>query len=376
MRKTERELNKVDAQSKDDRDCARAETDHPSAAMKSSAPRHLIHRQAGSALRFARRIRRRLHWAVAPEPVILCYHRVFSPERDPHLLSVSPERFRAQMEIVRRIARPVALDDPSRLSARGVVITFDDGYLDNLQNALPILRALEIPATLYIATGNVGAKREFWWDDLERLTLGAPNLPKILRLEINGRDFEWNLEGNEADDRSWNVLSPNERRPRQRLFCELHALLRPLPAAEQEAVLAQLRAITGTSPEARPLYRGLAESELKMLAAEPLITLGAHTVSHPDLALRSREEQHAEIAGSKAQLEHFIARPVEHFSYPYGSQNDDSMETCAELKLRTAVTCVAQAVESGTSPFRLPRLLVRDWDGPEFARQLATVSRS
>ena len=343
--------------------------------MKSSPPRQLIRHQAGSALRFARRIRRRLRSAVAPEPVILCYHRVFSPERDPHLLSVSPERFRAQMEIVRQRARPVALDDPSHLSTRAVVITFDDGYLDNLQNALPILQALEIPATIYIATGNVGTNREFWWDDLERLTLGAPNLPTIVRLEINGRDFKWNLEGNEADDRSWNVLSPNERTPRQRLFCELHALLRPLPAPQQEAVLAQLRGLTGAAPEARPLYRCLAESELKMLAAEPLITLGAHTVSHPDLALRSREEQHAEIAGSKAQLEELSARPVEHFSYPYGSQNDYSMEVCAELKLRTAVTCVAQAVESGTSPFRLPRLLVRDWDGPEFARQLAAVSR-
>jgi peptidoglycan/xylan/chitin deacetylase (PgdA/CDA1 family) len=343
--------------------------------MKSPPPRHLIHRQAGSALRFARRIRRRLRSVIAPAPVILCYHRVFTPERDPHMLSVSPERFRAQMEIVRQRARPVALGDPSDLSARGVVVTFDDGYLDNLENALPILRALEIPATIYIATGNIGAKREFWWDDLERLTLGAPNLPEIVRLEINGRDLECNPGSNEPDDRSWNVLSPNERSPRQRLFCELHALLRPLAAAQQEAVLAQLRAITGTSPEARPLYRCLAESELKMLATEPLITLGAHTVSHPDLALRSRDEQRAEIAGSKARLEQLIAHSVEHFSYPYGSQNDDSIEICAELNLRTAVTCIAQPVERGVSPFRLPRLLVRDWDGPEFARQLAAVSR-
>ena len=344
--------------------------------MKNPPRPHLIHRQAGSALRCARRIRGRLRSFVAPAPVILCYHRVFNPERDPHLLSVRPECFRAQMEIVRQRARPVPLDDPGHLSPRSVVVTFDDGYLDNLENALPILRALEIPATIYIATGNVGANREFWWDDLERLTLGAPNLPKVVGVEINGRDFEWELERNQPDDRSWNVLSPNERTPRQRLFCELHALLRPLPAAQQEAVLAQLRAITGRSPGARPLYRSLAESELKMLATESLITLGAHTVLHPDLALRSGEKQRAEIAGSKAQLEQYIARPVEHFSYPYGSHNDDSIKICAQLKLRTAVTCVTRAVEPGASPFRLPRLLVRDWDGPEFARQLAAVSRS
>ncbi len=343
--------------------------------MKSQPSPSGLRRRAGNALRFARRIRRRLRSALAPPPIILCYHRVFAPESDPHLLAVSPERFRAQMEVVRRRGRPLALDALGNFPARGIVVTFDDGYLDNLENAWPILRATEIPATIYVATGNVGTNREFWWDDLERLTLGARGLPEIVRLEIDGRRSEWNLKGDRPGDPSWNVLLPDDRTPRQRLFCELHTALRPLPVPRQEAVLAQLRALTGTASEARPLYRCLTESELKTLAAEALVTLGAHTISHPDLALRSEDEQRAEIAGSKTQLEAFVGRPVEHFSYPYGSHNDDSVALCAELKLRTAVTCIAQPVERGTSPFRLPRLLVRNWDGEEFERRLEEFSR-
>jgi peptidoglycan/xylan/chitin deacetylase (PgdA/CDA1 family) len=343
--------------------------------MKSQPPPSGMRRQAGNALRFARRIRRRLRSALASPPVILCYHRVFAPETDPHLLSVSPEWFRAQMEVVRQRGRPLAIDALSKLPSRGIVVTFDDGYLDNLENALPILRATEIPATIYIATGNVGAKREFWWDDLERLTLGARHLPKILRLEIDGRSYEWNLEGDVAGDPSWHVLLPDDRTPRQRLFCDLHAALRPLAASRQEEVLAQLRALTSTAPEARSSYRCVNESELKTLAAEPLITIGAHTISHPDLALCGREEQRAEIAGSKTQIEGFIARSVDHFSYPYGSHNNDSVELCAELNLRTAVTCIAQPVERQSLPYRLPRLLVRNWDGEEFERRLEAFSR-
>ena len=174
---------------------------------------------------------------------------------------------------------------------RGVVITFDDGYLDNLENALPILRDANVPATIYIATGYVGTDREFWWDDLERLTLGPGNLPKILRLQINGRTREWDLDRDSADDPDWNVLATGERNARQRLFCDLHAALRPLAAPRQQDVLDQLRRLTGTPPKARPSYRCMTVSELETLAAEPLITLGAHTISHCDLDYRTDADQ-------------------------------------------------------------------------------------
>lgn len=319
---------------------------------------------------------------ISPPPIILCYHRIFETEIDPHLLSVSPDRFREQLEVVRRLAHSFGLDQLSSalekrtLPRRGVVITFDDGYLDNFENALPILRAANIPASIYITTGSVGRNREFWWDDLERLTLGSDNLPKILRLQIGERAFEWNLAGSSTNLRSWNVLhEPGERTPQQRLFCDLHAALRPLAASQQEEVLRQLRSITNTLPEARPSYRCMTAAELKALAAEPLITLGAHTISHCDLVARTPVEQQAEIAGSRMQLEQFIGRRVAHFSYPYGACNEASVAACAAGNFRSAVTCIAEPVQRGSHPYRLPRFLVRNWDGAEFERRLQEFFR-
>ncbi len=207
--------------------------------MKNQPLESIVRRRAGSARRSFRQVRRRLRFAISPPPIILCYHRIFEPETDPHLLSVSPDHFREQLEVVRRIAQPLSLDELSRalergdLSRRGVVITFDDGYLDNLENALPILRAAEIPATIYIATGYVGSNREFWWDDLERLTLGPEKLPTIVRLTIDGRSCEWDLGTDFEVDPEWNVLATGARSARQHIFCELHATLRPLAAERQ-----------------------------------------------------------------------------------------------------------------------------------------------
>ena len=332
--------------------------------------------------RVAKKIGRKIKSLVTPPPLVLCYHRIFQPETDPHLLSVSAPRFRQQLEVVRRIAQPLRLDqlrdalDGKMLPRRGVVITFDDGYLDNLESALPILRAANIPATIYIATGYVGREREFWWDELERLTLTSGKLPQILRLQVDGRAFAWNLAGDDSSHPRWNVLQePDERTPRQRLFCELHAALKPLPPSRQEEVLKQLRSITSTPVAARPFYRCLNAAELKTLAAEPLITLGAHTISHRDLAACPPTEQEIEIAGSKRQLEEFIDQPVAHFSYPYGSSDAKSAAFCAASDFRSAVTCVAEPVKRTSHPHRLPRFLVRDWDGATFERQLRDFFR-
>ena len=330
--------------------------------------------QARRAKRLVTKTLQQTRRAFFPGSIILCYHRIFEPERDPHLLSVSRENFRQQLHAIKQMAQPARLDQLSeKKTRRAVVITFDDGYLDNLENALPLLREANLPATIYIATGYVGTDREFWWDDLERLTLGA-TLPKILRLEINGHAREWELE-DDVVNRDWNVLMTDQRTARQGLFCDLHAALRPLAEPRQQEVLAQLRELTGILPNARPLHRCMTAAELKTLAAEPLITLGAHTISHCDLDYRTKDEQQTEIAGSKEQLEKIIGRPAEHFSYPYGSFNDESVAVCAENNFRAAVTCIDGPVHRQSHPHRLPRFLVRNWNGPEFERHLKRLFR-
>jgi glycosyltransferase involved in cell wall biosynthesis/peptidoglycan/xylan/chitin deacetylase (PgdA/CDA1 family) len=328
-----------------------------------------LRRQAGRARRLAARIQRRTRAAFFPPPVILCYHRVYEPERDPHQLSVSRDHFREQLAVINRIGLAVSLDQladalPSQnFPRRSVVLTFDDGYLDNLENALPLLREAGVPATFYIVTGHIGRTGEYWWDDLERLVLGDTALPDVLRLQINGRAREWSLR------------TPDEPAARQRLFFDLHRELRPLAASQQAEVVAQLRSITGVTGEARPLYRCLTAEELSSLAREPLITLGAHTVTHCDLDYWTKAEQAAEIVGSRQTLEGIIGRPVEHFSYPFGSFNDDCLVVCAENKFRSAVSVLEGPIRAGSHCYALPRCVVRDWNGPAFERELKRLFR-
>jgi peptidoglycan/xylan/chitin deacetylase (PgdA/CDA1 family) len=119
----------------------------------------------------------------------LVYHRINELRSDPWALGVTPRRFAEHLEVLRDCARPIRLEQLSgalldgSLPDRSVVVTFDDGYADNLYNAKPLLERYDVPATVFVTTGYVGSGREFWWDELDRLLLQPGTLPEALRLE-------------------------------------------------------------------------------------------------------------------------------------------------------------------------------------------------
>ena len=105
----------------------------------------------------------------APDPLILLYHRVTRLANDRWSIAVTPAHFAEHMDVLRRRATVLplsVLDAPARPNARAakVVVTFDDGYADNLHEALPVLQRFDIPATVFVSTDAVVQSREFWWD--------------------------------------------------------------------------------------------------------------------------------------------------------------------------------------------------------------------
>lgn len=100
----------------------------------------------------------------------------------------------------------------------------------------------------------------------------------------------------------------------------------------------------------------LSTDEVRTLAAEPLCTLGAHTVSHPHLSTLPPDAQQLEIETSKQQLETLIGRPVEHFSYPHGDYNHTTVDICRQLGFSTAVTTSGRTVRTDARPLELDRL--------------------
>jgi len=316
--------------------------------------------------------------------LILLYHRVIElPFGDPYLLCVTPQHFAEHLEILRIYWRPLRLRQLVRalrvgnLPHRAVVVTFDDGYADNLYNAKPLLERYDTPATTLIATGYMGCEREFWWDEIEQLLLQPGTLPGTLCLNINGNSYQWTL-GEAAhysvDDcrrhHCWKVGQKGNPGPRQHLHRALYQLLHALPEGERHKILDELLAWAGAETTGRPTHRTLLPDEVVHMAEGGLVEVGAHTVTHPVLATLPVTAQRDEIRRSKASLEEILGHSVTSFSYPHGSYTPETVALLREAGFTQACSSVADVVWQCTDGFQLPRWVVKDWDGDAFARQL------
>jgi peptidoglycan/xylan/chitin deacetylase (PgdA/CDA1 family) len=317
---------------------------------------------------------------------ILAYHRVAELEFDPQLLAVAPKHFAEQLQVLRDAYRPMALQDwvvslqRGTLPPRAVAVTFDDGYADNLFNAKPILETYNVPATVFITAGRVGYSEEFWWDQLERLLLSPGDLPEEIDLDVNGTIMEIRLaetSQNTAGDRelhhSWNILQPDDPTLRHRAYRLLCKLFKTMDEDVRGGNLERMFSYSGCSRQARPTHRTLSELEVKNLAKGELVEVGAHTVTHPMLAKLSSEEQKAEILASKQILEDLLGRRVASFAYPYGTDTSytaDTVSIVREAGFGQACSNFSGRVWRLTDQYQLPRNVVRDWSGDEFARWL------
>ncbi len=105
---------------------------------------------------------------------------------------------------------------------------------------------------------------------------------------------------------------------------------------------------------------GISTDELKLLDANPLCTIGAHTVNHPKLDTLPRDQQYKEIAESKQTLESLLGHKVQHFSFPHGAHNDDTLDICKELGFKTTVRSWGGALRRGMKPNPLPRVIITE----------------
>jgi peptidoglycan/xylan/chitin deacetylase (PgdA/CDA1 family) len=264
-----------------------------------------------------------------------------------------------------------------RVLARSVVITFDDGYLDNLTHAKPALERWGLPATVFAASGYIESGAEYWWDTLERVLLQSSPLPTRLSLTINGEAQEWDLgpssAASVADGGEWSLLRQDDPTPRHRAYRQLHALIKPLPTVERVRLLEELLTVTRVAPQPHPDCRAMTPEELRLLTQGGLVDVGGHTVTHPVLGAQSEDLQRSELLRGREALETVLESSVPTFSYPYGSRADYNPGT-VRLVREAGFDCACSNFEgfaqAETDPFQIPRVLVRNWDGAEFARRL------
>ena len=323
-----------------------------------------------------------------PHALILMYHRITELDSDPQLLSVSPQNFAEQLQIVSSFYKPLSLRELveqlslGRVPHQAVAITFDDGYADNLHEAKPILESYGIPATVFVTAGAVGKTQEFWWDDLERLLLQPGILPERLSLEINGSSYSWELgtyshysDTEYKSHSNWHVLIKDDPTPRHKIYRSLCKLMRPLPTENRETLLQKIAAWAQKDTIGRSSHRSVTADEVKELAKGGLIEVGAHTMTHPVLSSISKARQQNEIRQSKEYLDSILGleNQVSNFAYPSGNESDYTLETAStvlEMGFASACSTINDVVWQGADLFQLPRFTIRNWSGEKFASRL------
>jgi peptidoglycan/xylan/chitin deacetylase (PgdA/CDA1 family) len=290
--------------------------------------------------------------------LILCYHRIAEEVEDPFYLCVSPGNFAAHLEELSRAREPSTLADmrvPSRRPR--VVVTFDDGYLDNLASALPIAESKGVPITVFVTSGILGHPGGFWWDRLGALLRARP--PHIREIDLPAGDRTVRLPVGSSGLRA--DLDSVRR----------HLLPLRVPEIERalDAVSEQWQVSSAPPPDAALL----GAEGLRRLAASGIVTIGAHTVDHVRLRDRPAREQQETIAVSRTELERATGRAVSHFAYPFGRRDDfddRSVDAVRSAAFDTACTTIPGTARSWTDPYRLPRRLVMDWGRLRFRAQL------
>jgi peptidoglycan/xylan/chitin deacetylase (PgdA/CDA1 family) len=254
----------------------------------------------------------------APWLTVLTYHRVGRPEGhrfDSGVIDVSPETFEHQLAIVARYFQAVTtreLRDYFRgapLPRNPALITFDDGYRDNFEIALPLLLKHGLRATFFVASSFIEERRLFWWDRIafvvksskrERLALTYP-YPIELRLEDRA----------EAQAQLLALVKSHRRLDLPRFLDELDRAAGVAFSQEQERQMADRELMTWT--EVRALR--LADMDVQ-----------SHTRHHRVLQTLAPEELDEELGGGRADVESALDANVAAVSYPVGGPIADHPE--------------------------------------------------
>jgi peptidoglycan/xylan/chitin deacetylase (PgdA/CDA1 family) len=314
--------------------------------------------------------------------LILMYHRITTLTSDPFNLCVSSTNFTDHMRILKKYTKPVQMKEMGKnvkqfsFGKKEIVVTFDDGYADNFTNAKPILESLDIPATFFIVSGSLDNKKEYWWDELERIILSSDNLPASFDLIIAGQRYSWLIESTLSNKNFNNIEhiatipENNITLPKRTLFFVLWTILSFLPFTGKEQALLQIASWANQPALVRPTHRVMTSNELLSMSRCSLFEIGVHTFSHPMLSRLPLEEQEIEINKSKDTIEDIIAQTTTSFSYPHGDYSQGTVNLLNKLRFMSACTVVEKSVARNANPLLLPRFAVSNWKADEFEQYL------
>jgi peptidoglycan/xylan/chitin deacetylase (PgdA/CDA1 family) len=287
---------------------------------------------------------------------ILIYHRVHPDDAsDPD--DVTAAEFERQMRALRANFSPLPLQEAiGRLGAgslppRAVSVTFDDGYADNAEIALPILGRCGIPATFFVATGYLNGGR--MWNDTV--------IEAVKRLPGPSADLSAFGMG---------VVSTGSPAAKRAAVAQILGQWKYRPFAEREGLAASLGQLAGVLPQSVLMMRDAQVKELRAAGMD----IGAHTVSHPILAMAADADARREIIESRRYLGELLREPIPLFAYPNGQPGRDydarHVAMVREAGYQAAVSTAWGVAARRSEVFQLPRFTPWDREPRKYALRL------
>lgn len=270
---------------------------------------------------------------------VLLFHRVLPGTDALNHWDVTASQFERQLRVLRSHFSPLPLTEAidrlacRSLPARAVCVTFDDGYADNVDVALPILRRWEVPATFFVATGYLNGGR--MWND---------SVVESVR--------HWREPGMDAGFGPLAVSTATEKRA---AIGEILRRWKYLASAEREARAQDLARVAGVPPASSLM---MSDTQVRTLRSEGM-EIGAHTVTHPILRNLGDGEAAREIIDGGRYLAELLREPMPLFAYPNGQPGTDygarEIATVRAAGYRAAVSTARGVASADADPYQLPR---------------------
>jgi peptidoglycan/xylan/chitin deacetylase (PgdA/CDA1 family) len=248
--------------------------------------------------------------------LILNYHRIGAAQHsvlDRNLWSATTDEFDQQIRTITRDFDIIGLDQLDQAihdrRGRSVMITFDDGYLDNYTEAFPVLKSHGASATFFITTGFLDVPKIPWWDEIAWMVRSC-RLPQIPPNAWVGGPITFDEPHREKAIRRILVAYKMLEGPSTDDF--MHFLAESLQTGRAPAHIGHELWMTW------PMIREMSQSRM---------FFGGHTVNHPILANISREQQDYEIGECRRRLMQEVGKPIDAFSYPVGGPTSFNQDT-------------------------------------------------
>lgn len=245
-------------------------------------------------------------------------HLEITPEFLERVIRRVRERGMDIVDLDEAVARLAAPD----VSRRFIVLTFDDGYRNNLVHAYPVLKREQAPFTIYVTTGFVDGTAMPWWD----VAAAIVGRNRAIQVAVGGGTIERRVAGVTEKQRALDAL--------------IAALIR-VPEDEQRRAVVAAAVAHGVDIAALVRESMMSWDEIRRLAADPLATIGAHTIGHHALSRLDGARARVEMAASAERIAAMTGIRPRHFAYPYGSPDTVGPRDVAlarALGFATAVT--------------------------------------